>query len=307
MESKTKMMEQFKDIYFSVLVSMLLPSSSFAIWIIFKSKKHRQDPIFSMIISLFSAGLVQGTFNVFGIKTRWWSLQNNTVMSVYVFVSTWMFLIRFTSMANLSALKLFAIMEPFIFQRVMTMKTILIAVIVTWMTFLILLIPPLFAPSVTYENTTLFPDYDPDFVAGLYGRRIGHIITYIMILILVITTFALYYHTVKHVVKSRKLVAPLSFGTKEERRQAVLSALWSSKGIVVLASVRLALEIPCIALSRIASGMVAFYAQAAVATMPFWDVLCFITSSQRLRKLLRAKLCSCGASINHADLNYSFQ
>ena len=104
--------------------------------------------------------------------------------------------------------------------------------------------------------------------------------------------------TIRHKVKTRHLIRPTDQMVNNERRQAVVKGLWSSKGVWILAMVRLTLHLPFFALieTELRESNKAFFVMWFMPMMmSFWDSGIYVAFHKGMRKRV-ASYISCWKS-----------
>ena len=292
----------YKNVIISLVTLALFSSSSTVIYLIKRCSQFRDDVTFPLLISVFSAGLTQGLFGILAMIISWFELQN---VQFLLRCSFWIMLVSvyadYFSLAGLSCIKLIAVVKPFVFQRTVTSCKMTITTICIWITSSCALSPVLFYPDlVTFRPASQTPvfDFKQEKVFHLVWRTIPPML-YIPNILLLLSNAGLFIITIKHAIRIQLMKRrQVNVSSQEESEspltRAIMAALWSAKGVMVLSLVRLTIHLPFFLMEsrqRDVSDLV-FYFQWGIISGPIFNAVCFIGCSKTLRQLIMVK-CKC--------------
>ena len=281
----------------------LLSSNSFAIHLLRKSPQFRDDVTFPLLVSVFTAGLTQGLMCVMISVISWFRLQwINILLTIAHFLQLVSILASYISLTTISAIKLFSVLKPFVFRSFFTTCKTSVATILIWILCVSVVAPIFFVPDlVTFRPVSQTPIFAfKGNIIPVVVNKVAVPSMFVIVSLLVLSNLALFIIAVKQAIRINLMKRPTegaqSEGNGHLRNQgymtrAVIAALWSAKGVMVLSLLKLTVHLPFFIKLRDTSDDV-FYIHWIYVSSPFLDVICFIGCSKTLRQLSMLK-CKC--------------
>ena len=291
-------MNYYKSIIITLVAVAVLLSSVFMIILIAKCKKFRDDVTFPLLISLFTAGLAQGTGCVMAAIISWLQLTDYQLLHQFCFFfMLFSLLVDYLSLTFLTGAKLIAVVKPFTFRSILTSTKVTVTVVTIWSVCVILSTPVLFYHNIVKSNNiTHLPQFRRDLkVAKIIGLYTMQPLLYGSLFLLFVTSAALFVVAMKHTIRIQRMKRrPQPEGVEGQQVKVILMSLWAAKGIMAVSLLRLSVHLPFFVIKRrLSSTEKAFYLEWWLLSGPIWDGLCFVGCSKTLRhvvwRILRCK------------------
>ena len=283
-----------KTIISSVLVASGV-SSSFAILLVIKSKNIKRDPTYPLLASVFSTGITGVITYLLISVSIWGDIQDNLILTKLVFFcQLYGATTNYVSMAILSSLKLFALVTPFAYKRMVKVRAVKTVTVIVWLTLAFAMSLISYFSEIKFSSFTETVRLDMTKPEKNRGRFFSRSLLYISIGILLLSSIGFVTGAVRYKFKTRNALQPEEMLANKEKRKEVAKVLWSSKGIWVLAVVRLIVHLPFFALveTKLRESLSSFFVLWLLSfTGPIWDAVCYIGFHKELRKLASQTVC----------------
>ena len=319
----------YKSIIITIVAAALLSSNGFAIHLLRKCPHFRNDVTFPLLVSLFTAGLTQGMMAVLVCVVSWFNLQWVTLLlqcaHFLQLVSTFA---SYFSLCCVSSLKLYSVLKPFVVRRLFTTFKISLVTSLIWMLCVSSVAPVFFYPDViTFKPVSQTPMFIfKENIISVIIMKFAVPTLYVIVCLIVLSNSILFGIAVKHAIRINLMKRPTEREQTEgeghppnegeghlpnegeghlpnegEGRltRAVIAALWSAKGVMILSLLKLTVHLPFFIRLRDTSNDV-FYIHWIFISGPFLDVVCFIGCSKTLRQLI---MLWCKCSSNKVEQN----
>ena len=270
-------------------------SSCFAILLVKKSKNIKRDPTYPLLASVFSSGITLAITYGLASVAIWGDIQDNLIITKLVFFCMMYGAVtNYLSMAILSSFKLFALVTPFAYKRMVKVRVVKTVTVIVWLTLAFAMSLITYFSSVKFSPFTETVRYDvskPEEIRGMFFSRS---LLYLSVAILLLSSIGFVTGAVRYKFKTRNALKPEEMLANMEKRKEVAKVLWSSKGVWVLAVVRLILHLPFFALAetKLRESSSSFFLLWLLAfTGPVWDAICYTGFHKELRKLAGQIVC----------------
>ena len=299
-------MESLKKIIITCVTFFISASSFFVILLLIKAKNLKRDVTYPLLASVFTSGIAENVCCLLIIVVVWNDLQHNVILIKVSFF--WLILAvqtNYLSISTLSCLKFFAVVAPFTYKRVVTVGIVKAITVTIWVLVSLAVSLVVYFSKVYFSHFTNTPRYDltkPMETKAIYYTRT---VLYMSIGILLITSIGFVIADVRHKIRIRMIVAAEEMMDVNRRRTAVTKALWSSKGVWILAIVRLTLHLPFWALAetKLRDSENSFFVMWLMPLLiPFWDAVCYVGFHKGLRRLAAKTLCLCRCNNDISEL-----
>ena len=288
-------MDNVKKIIISSVCVLTGISSSFAIILIIKSRNIKRDVTYPLLTSVFATGITATVLYGLVSAAIWGGFQDNLVITKLAFfcqlhAST----TNYVSMAILSSLKFFALVIPFTYKRKVNVRVVKSITFTVWITLAFAMSLIIYFSSLKFSSFTETVRYDvtkPEKTRGMFFTRS---LLYISVIILLVSSIGFVTGAVRYKIRTRNVLKPDDMLVNKRQRKAVAHVLWSSKGVWVLAVVRLILHLPFFVLAetKLRESSSSFFVLWLLAfTVPVWDAVCYIGFHRELRKLAGQMIC----------------
>ena len=299
-------MEFHKNIVITIVAVLVLTSTSATIYIVTNTKRHREDVIYTFVISVFAAGLLRGVGCFISFITCWFRLQHiQIILKLFMVVMILSNFASYFSLAAVTTTKAFAVVAPFVFRRRITSRLVKIVTLMIWVVCICLLMPLFISGEYIFGYISQRPILLYNNQVVLIASKVLSVFNNAAIIILALSSLVLFVMAVKHKLRDRMSVAPS--GADAELTNAITKALWSAKGALVLSTMRLTLHVPFFVLleTHFKDSEAMFYIYWAIISGPFWDAVCYIGCSPSLRQYVMTRFLKTGGANNSDNGNIS--
>ena len=290
-------MELHKNIIITVVTVLIITSSSSTIFICSRCKKYRKelDIVFPLLMSVFGAGLLRGTFCIIICVLCWAELEHLTLLLKVQFTLLWFSIYaQYWSLAMLSGIKSLSVLKPFLYLQNVTRTKMLVLSLCIFLLSLVSAIPMSLPIPIGFSDVVQMPFPGPN------GDQLGHLFDVLVYpyflfniprFVVFVNSIILLTVTVRHKLQMKKMTN-IGSGGKAERADEVIKAIWSSKGVLAISIVCIILYVPVITVTSIPPHLVkqgpTFFFYWFVASDTFWYSLCVICTSPTLQNWIKS-------------------
>ena len=285
---ESEVTDRIKSAILVIVTLSIIISGFVTLWLLKKSKTNADDVTGPIATSVFTSGIVIGFGYILVFLIQWFhQMKHPTIFHLFLYLVGVGSFINYISVAILSILKLFAVLKPFLYKRFVTMSFIKNITICIWGNVVCIIIP-----AMTYFSS---PVYNPimrtimintKVTAGNYVLTVSKVVYYTSTVMITASSILFLAAVAQHTIKTRRQVEPQAEAIHQQR-QTVLSAIWSYKGVLILAVTRLALNLSYYIVweKHLRLKPYAFYGMWIVLTTFLWDAVGYVLLSSKLRKL----------------------
>ena len=304
---ESEVTDRIKSAVMVIVTLSIIISGFLTLWLLKKSKTNADDVTGPIATSVFTSGIVIGFGCILVCLIQWFhQIKHPTIFYLYIYLIGVGSFMNYISVAVLSTLKLFAVLKPFLYKRFVTLSIVGNITRCIWGNVVFIIIPVMtYISSPVYNPITRTIMVNTKVTAGNYVLTVSKVVYYTSTVMITASSILFLAAVAQHTLKTRRQVEPQT-EVIHQQRQTVLSAIWSYKGVLILAVIRLALNLPYYIVweKHLRLTPYAFYGMWVILSTFLWDAVGYVLLSSKLRKLaLKSMKCNKNRNTEVTSLN----